>query len=116
MNTGDNLTTIDDLNLNVNISGLPFVNNTYDTKTNTNINKALCGTFNLENDNVTNFNFSSPICLTFSKNQNMCDIKIELSRMLDDKIPNIKVPINAMFCFDIYGVEKTINNRINYLS
>jgi hypothetical protein len=116
------MTTIDDLFLSVNVSGLPFTNQTYNFS-NFNNGGAICNTntTNLTSIKVhqsqTSFiDYAQPPIVTFSKSQVNCDIKIDLLRVSDNKIPNLDVELpNMIFHFDIYGVDATNSDtRLKY--
>ena len=108
------MTSLNDYNININISGIPFIYNTYDHKYNNNVSTAVAGSF-LIND-ITNFNFSSPILLTFSKNQHSVDLIVKVRR-IDGDIPQGYILPDMQLIFDIYGQEEQLeNSKIKYLN
>ena len=48
---------------------------------------------------------------TFSKNQDICNIRINYTKVLDDAIPTGTTSFPTyVYIFDIYGIEKERNN------
>lgn len=117
----DDITTYpDNLALRVNISGLPFINQTYDTGSGHNQSSTDLGTFIFENTVTSHQLYYGTSVITFGKNQELCNISISYKRILDDKDPSLDASIpytdikkvvspfpHTVFIFDIIGVTKT---------
>ena len=114
-------TTLDDLHLTINISGLPFINNTYDYSnysTGGNIGNSAAAniaSIKIANNDTAATEYSNPKILTFYKSQMNADIKIDLLRVSDNLFPVLsqKLP-TLIFYLDIYGVELAENSRMKY--
>lgn len=117
----DDITTYpDNLAIRVNISGLPFINQTYDTGSGHNQSSTDLGTFIFENTVTSHQLYYSTSVITFGKNQELCNISISYKRVLDDKDPSLDASVpytdikkvvspfpQTVFIFDIIGVTKT---------
>lgn len=99
----------------INVGGLPFINNTYDTGLKHNVTTAVLGTFTfVPNQSVSQFFYSSNVA-TFGKNQDVCNISISYTRVS----PNagsyvVNTPIyypDVVFIFDIFGIDKQTGNQ-----
>jgi hypothetical protein len=118
-------TTANDKNVMVYLSGLPFISQTYSTRTNTLTNNTVIGSFAFPADTTTttsNQYFYSSNIATFNKSCDIVNLTIELRRGLDDSSPastNIYPQVNYIFA--IYGVDpkpkllpiNQFNNRNN---
>ena len=72
--------------LSIKISGLPFVNQTYNIKNGCNGNSTIIATFNfLANQASTQYYYSNNIA-TFGKSQEQCSITIEYYKIIDDTL------------------------------
>jgi hypothetical protein len=113
--------TAEDRNLLVFVSGLPFINNTYDMTTLTNKNAA-CINFIRVVASSTTVTSSNPIVTLFSKNQELVNLNISYQRITKNTGGNYKPQStytgtqppyvannypHTIFCFNIYGVDKT---------
>lgn len=111
-NYGDS--DIDNLQHLINISGLPFINQTYSQKNSCNTNSAVLGTFLYPSSTTTVgyrvYNDSG--VLTFGKSQEQCNISITLTRVFDGADPDSLYSFpKTTFIFSILGVaEKNKNN------
>ena len=117
----DDITTCpDNLAVRVNMSGLPFINQTYDVGTGHNQISTDLGTFMFENSVASHQLYYGTSIATFGKNQEQCNITISYKRILDDKDPALDASVpysgidaivsaypQAVFIFDIVGVTKT---------
>ena len=110
--------TLNDRNLLIHISGLPFKAQTYKTGTNRISNQALIGFILFESDTsttVVDTNYQNTCILTFTKNSPITNITIQLKRA-DGILPTTVADLpNVIYYFDIYGIEpktKIIDNRI----
>jgi len=106
-------TSSEDRNLLVFVSGLPFINNTYDMTTLTNKNAA-CINFIRVVASSTTVTSSNPIVTLFSKNQELVNLNIYYQRITKNVGGNY-LPVSSagqnyphtIFCFNIYGVTAT---------
>ena len=106
------ITAITDLSHNnlqlcIELSGLPFINQTYNPVTGHNGTKKTigCVTFN-ESYDVAKVFFSDHIT-TFGKNSDICDITISYARIVDGLPPDVDSPFpDVVLAFIIYGIEK----------
>lgn len=112
------ITTVNDRNCIIYMEGLPWLNQTYSAKTNTNGTQTVIGFIQFPTNTsttVTSPNFQSFYCATFGKNCNLCNITLQLKR-IDNATPQATNDFpDVLYCFDIYGVEpktKLIDNRI----
>jgi hypothetical protein len=79
-------TSSDVRNISVKISGLPFINQTYNIKNGCNGVQTMIATFNfIPNQCTTQYYYSNNIA-TFGKNQELCNITIEYDKILDDTL------------------------------
>jgi len=80
--------TLDCRNVIVKLYGLPWKNQTYNVSTGANSNGTVITTFNfVGNGSTTQYYYSNNIA-TFTKNQDLVNITVEYSRILDGVIPN----------------------------
>ena len=96
----------EDRSLMVNISGLPFINQTYNQATGHNNNAVPIASMVLVSQNNNYLPFYSNNIAMFGKNQDMCDISISFTRVLDNAIPVPTATVfpQCVFLFDIIGV------------
>ena len=101
-------TSEEDRQVLIKVSGLPFINNTYDVKNGHNQLSAVITTFTFIKNNVATQYFYNNSVATFGKNQDICDINITYSRISDGVLPttNVIYPFpQVVFIFDIFGVS-----------
>ena len=101
----DNLRT-----LNLNISGLPFVNQTYSASTtgNSNTNKSLLTVYKFNNTAGAAQVFNNNSIITFGKSQETANINIYYTQVVDGTVPAPTNPYpSVVFQFSIFGVEST---------
>jgi len=109
-------TSADDCLLTANLSGLPFLNNTYNSKTQNNGSTALCGVIQYTPNNSSFIQYATPIPLTFGKNQDVCNISITLNRVVDGNDPfyqqtaAVQIYPDSVFSFTIYGISNDVGN------
>jgi len=99
----------DDRQVLIKISGLPFINNTYDVKNGHNQLAAVIGTFSFQKGNFSSQNYYNSNVVTFGKNQDICNISITYSRIKDGVLPNdgAVYPFpQVVFIFEIFGVSQ----------
>jgi hypothetical protein len=99
-------TSTDDLNVSVNISGLPFINQTYNTSTGNNTNTATITTFQFQRNNCINQYFYGSNFLTFGKAQDLCNITISFSKVSNYLVglsTSVSYP-NVSYIFSIVGI------------
>jgi len=95
-----------DLALTIEISGLPFINQTYDPRTNNNTNWSTVNFFRVERNNSVIQQFNNAF-LTFGKSQDMCNINIRYTRITDRNPPSTpgSAPYpSSIFDFYIVGI------------
>jgi hypothetical protein len=98
---------MEDRNVVIKLSGLPFVNQTYSVKQGCNTNICPISTFQFVNNNTTTQLFFSNNCYTFGKSQQSCNLTIQYGRIVDDALPTTANAYPSMvFIFDIIGVAK----------
>jgi hypothetical protein len=95
----------------IKISGLPFVNQTYNVKNGCNGNSTIISTFNfIDSQAITQSYYSNNIA-TFGKSQEQCSITIEYYKIIDDNLASpLNAYPNAVFVFDIFGIPKDKSN------
>lgn len=103
-NTGN-----DQRNVIVSLSGLPWINQTYNASQLSNTaSTALCTLMFLTSNTQTQFNSSNVV--TFGKNQELVNLTLSYSRILDNVQPVAgggEVFPHIALIFDIYGIEST---------
>jgi hypothetical protein len=106
-------TTTDDRIVQIYLSGLPLINQTYDVVRGANTGNAVIGTFTFLNGagTVTQYFYSSNIA-TFDKNQERANISLYYNRVKTDANGTYNVATTAsfpdmIFIFDIFGIPKT---------
>ena len=98
------LDSLNDLSLTLNIQGLPFTNNNYNTNTKTNTSYSIFNTIFLDNTRVSSFTGGST--LTFTKNQELVNLNIFYKRLSGTNFAPTVVFPNFMVMFNIYGIDK----------
>ena len=100
--------------VSLNISGLPFTNNVYDTALKTNSNHITFQTLYINNTASTNSSVNGGSILTFTKNQELVNLNIYYKRLTKngntppnyDIISGTVAYPDAIFIFNIYGIDK----------
>ena len=106
----------DNLNVLLNITGLPFINQGYNCKTGYNTPSTTLGTFvfpSTANSSSTQLYYGSS-CATFGKNQETCSLTISYTRIMDGNLavtPTAYPYPNIVFVFDIFGIDKKVDNK-----
>ena len=91
----------------VTIAGLPWTNNTYNQKTNSNTNSTVIASFNWNTQSQTTQYYYGNNTATFGKNQDVCNLTISFLKIADNSKPSTAAAFpNIIFIFDIEGVEK----------
>ena len=96
----------------LNISGLPFTNNVYDTALKTNSSHATFGSAHLNNTIGANSVVTGGSILTFTKNQELLNLNLYYKRISKNAGGNYDIVNganffpNCIFIFNIYGVDK----------
>ena len=118
VNSYGGLTTVNDRNLLIYVSGLPFKAQCYNAGTNRISNQTVMGYLQFPSDtstSTTSPSFQSFYIATFTKNSPIANITIQLKR-IDNTLPTLNNDLPQMvYCFDIYGVEpktKLIDRRM----
>lgn len=97
--------------VSINIAGLPFTNNTYDTALKTNSNHITYQTLHINNTASTNSSVNGGAILTFTKNQELVNLNIYYKRIIKnagnyDIVNGVSAYPDVVFIFNIYGVDK----------
>jgi len=100
-----------DRQVSINIRGLPFTNNTYDSALKTISNHAILNALILSQNGTTEL-YQDCSRLMFTKNQELCNLTIFYESILKDAngTYNLSTPSaypNAIFMFNIFGIDKT---------
>jgi len=108
----------DDRLVYVKMSGLPFVNQTYKQTKGNNISSSILTIYTIPLTAITNtqqYNNVSNV-MTFGKSQDLCNLNISFTRVLDDAKPVLTTANpQFVFMFTIIGIDKADNpDRINY--
>ena len=108
--------SLDDLNDYLTISGLPFINQTYNTSSGNSVNEAYLTPYNFTRSQANNFCYYNSKGLTFNKNQQSCNINITILKVIDNTKPTpgglLLFPL-MIFSFKIEGVPKTDYSNSN---
>ena len=112
--------TVDDKTVYVKLSGLPFINQTYNQPTRNNITPAILTIFQVPSSataTTQQYNNRTVNVLTFGKNQELCNINITLLRLIDEAKSAITTTFpQFVFIFVITGVDRSDNpDKISYL-
>ena len=108
-------------NVLIKISGLPFINQTYDTLRKNNGTYATVAPLNIPTTAITTNQFynNSANVITFNKSQDLCNFNIAFFRVLDDTKPSLDADTenpNFVFIFVITGIDQADNQyRKNHL-
>jgi len=103
---------VSDRIVSVNLSGLNFLNQTYDSNTNNMGSKVVIGTYALYNDFSKNY---SNNIFTFAKGNEMSNLSIHYTRIADDQPPDCLASLDfpqMVFMFNIYGIPKKVGDHI----
>ena len=109
-----NQITAENENVIININGLPFINQTYVQSRFCNTSNAVLGLFQFPLTTGTTVSqcYYSSNFLTFGKNQELVDINIFFTRVIDSALINsgglFPEPI---FILDIFGIDKEDVNK-----
>ena len=90
----------------VNMSGLNFYNQTYDSSTNINTSKTVIATYKLYESFAT---FYTNHIATFGKGNDVCNLTIEFNRISDNQPVNCAASLDypqMVFLFNIYGIPR----------
>jgi hypothetical protein len=111
--TADNLGVTDnDLMLNITISGLPFINQTYDTSKNLNTSRAILAPIRFIRSSVFSFDYDGGYFITFGKSQEVCNITIQLTRLDNSGIGSASVFPHCVYYFHIVGIPNSDNKQL----
>lgn len=97
---------VSDRIFSVNMSGLNFVNQTYDSNTNNMSSNVVLATFVLYDE--LSKNYSNNI-VTFAKGNELCNLTLSYTIIADDIPPNCAASLNfpeMVYMFNVYGVPK----------
>jgi len=103
---------LDSNNVLLNISGLPFINQTYDVYGGIR-QIATLGTFQVASSTFTNKDYFDNVALTFGKSQDSCNITINYTKANDNAEPDVSFLAfgDAVFIFSIIGIPKEEGNK-----
>jgi hypothetical protein len=108
-------------NVQIKMSGLPFMNQTYDQPSKNNCQFATIGVLNIPTTAILTNQFynNGANVITFRKDQDLCNLNIALYRVSDDAKPILDADTanpEFVFIFTIIGIDKADNpDRINHL-
>ena len=104
--------SLDDRQLMVKISGLPFLNQTYDVAKGHNTSSTYVGSIYLSTAASSWQIFNGFNVATFGKNQELVNITITYERVIDGDLPTTVTAFPAsVFFFSIIGIEKDKGNK-----
>ncbi len=111
----------DDLIVQVCMTGLPFINQTYGVTDCCNTNVAVAGIFEFSSNATNTVNYNHTHSLTFSKQQDQVNLNIYYQRIYPSQVGGAGAYTYAVktagafpeviFKFKIYGVDKTEHNN-----
>ncbi len=104
--------TQNDLMLNINISGLPFINQTYDVRRNINTYRAILAPIKFVKDNSLSYDYSGEYFLTFGKSQDICNLRIDLNRIDNGDIFGTSALPHCNYYFHIIGIPNSDNKQL----
>ena len=108
---------IENSNIIVNINGLPFINQTYNQSHFCNTSNAVLGLYTIPNtvNSVSSQCFYNSDYLTFGKNQELVNINMFFTRIVDNEPPPISLANctypEFVFILDIFGIDKEEGNK-----
>ena len=100
--------SVSDRIVSVNLRGLNFLNQTYDSNTNLVGTSVSLATYVLYDE--LSKNYTNNIA-TFTKGNEVCNLTIYFKRVLDDAFPNCQSSLDfpqMIFLFNIYGIPREI--------
>ena len=117
ISTGTSIATLgnttDDLNVSVNISGLPFINQTYNVASGNNTSSATITTFQFVRSNCVNQYFYGNNFITFGKAQDMSNITITLNKVASNSTPSTGPYFpNQTYIFSIVGIPNSSDSLL----
>jgi hypothetical protein len=114
-------TTADDLLVQICMTGLPFVNQTYSVPDCCNTSVAVAGIFQFLPNAINTVNYNHSHSLTFSKQQDQVNLNIYYQRIYPSQVGGagpltydvkaVNLFPDVIFKFKIYGVDKTEHNN-----
>ena len=96
--------TPNDLNVSANISGLPFINQTYNAKTGNNESKSVLTSFQFSRSSNRTAYFSGNSFITFGKAQDLCNITISLTNISGGSLASGVDYPDVLYIFYVIGV------------
>jgi hypothetical protein len=104
-NTG---TANDDRNVIMSLTGLPWINQTYNTAYLTNTASTVLCTYQFASSATTTQYFYSNNLATFGKNQELVNLTLSYTRIVDNAQPTTANPFpHVVLIFDIFGIDET---------
>lgn len=104
--------TANDTMLNIIVSGLPFINQTYDTTKNLNTTRAILAPVRFIRNSVAIYDYSGNYYLTFGKSQEVCYITISLTRMDNNPFSSPSPLPHCNYYFHIVGIPNSDNKQL----
>lgn len=103
---GDYAITQEDETVNINISGLPFLNSTYNFKTGNNTNTVLMTALKFQNNaGISGIQYYVDTYVVFGKSQDMVNLNIYYTRQKDNFVTNSNYDYpQCVFNFSIFGI------------
>ena len=106
--------SLDDLAVSIYMSGLPFINQTYNINSDngmySNTNEVLLSNFIFKRDDSSTLNYLNENYITFSKNQLMCNLSIRYEKISELTIPDSEATFpDVVYIFEITGVGEPKN-------
>lgn len=98
------------------VSGLPFINNTYNTITKRNTSYATVGAMSLTLSNPITQIFNDTAQLTFGKSQEQCNITIDIMRVIDDSLISFGLPVAPNVNSSFFTYTCTWTNNTNTIT
>ena len=96
----------DNTNVTMLLSGLPFINQTYNTAYLSNTSQTVLCTFQfVQNATTTQYFYSNNIA-TFGKNQELVNITLSYNKIVDNTQPAVAFP-HIILIIDIFGIDET---------
>ncbi len=102
----------DDIMLNITISGLPFINQTYDAGRNINTSRAILAPIRFMRNTIFSYDYNGGYFITFGKSQDVCNITIQLTRLDNSGIGSASVFPHCVYYFHIIGVPNSDNKQL----
>ena len=101
-------TSNDDKNVLIYLKGLPFINQTYSVSSLGNTDTTILCSFTFQNTATATHYFNDNNITTFGKNQELVNLTLSYSKILDGALPTTTNPFPQIsLIFDILGIDST---------